>query len=117
MDFIAGLIMLVVFLGLGGYALSQNDFEYGTRFILQMIISGGGAAYILFKNLNIEWLKSLFNKGEKVDIDIEITEKDLVDYKVLVYLRGRAKEMGSKEMMDAVVLLNNMLFTDVEVKK
>jgi len=42
--------------------------------------------------------------------DISIDEKSVTDFKCLHYLKHRAEEIESKEMLDLVIQLNTLLF-------
>lgn len=129
MDIVIGFLMLLFFCGYGGYALVAKDFNYDLRFILQMAISAGGSLYLLVLP-NLSKLKSFFTVKEKeVEKDImpekeeleqcnkkccnafAATDKDMQDYFALIYLKNRAKEIQSQEMLDLVVKLNSLLFS------
>jgi hypothetical protein len=127
MDIIIGFVMLLFFCAYGTYSLIVKDFNYDLRFLLQMLISAGGAFYILVWQ-NLDKIKSFFKRkeGDFVMPETEKTEpacgmgqsclckmldsKDMRDYATLVYLRNRAKELNSQELLDLTVKMNALLF-------
>lgn len=118
LDLIVGIIMLIFFFGLTAYSTITKDFNYDLKFLVQMAISGGGAFYILFYQ---NWNKIMsFLKRKEGDDSMEeesrdknccMSDKDMQDYATLVYLRKRAQEIQSQEMLDLVVKLNSLLFS------
>lgn len=131
MDIVIGFLMLLFFCGYGGYALVTKDFNYDLRFMLQMAVSAGGSLYLLVLP-NLSKLKSFFTvKQREQEMDKSIpelekenmqcdkgckcsfatTDKDMQDYFALIYLKNRAKEIQSQEMLDLVVKLNSLLFS------
>ncbi len=118
MDLAAAGLMLIYFvyvLGVSVYSQNLNFDLYDPTFILKLLISGGGAGYLIYNNL--EKLKSMFKTTtDKTQVDFKnnTQEKELMDYQSLVYLRKRAKELKSQELMDLVVKLNNILFSNVD---
>lgn len=128
MDTIVGFAMLLFFLGYGSYAFVAKDFNYDFKFALQMIVSLAGSIYLLVWP-NLSKLKSLFTFKQRKEGDVVIEPvapscnkscdklfckllegKDLQDYAALVYLKDRAKELNSQELMDLVVKINTLLF-------
>jgi len=137
MDTVIGFIMLLFCCAYGGYAFVTKDFNYDLKFFLQMLISAGGAFYILGWQ-NLDKIKNLFKRkeGDFVMPDTEPTEpscdknkcqssclckmldsKDMRDYSTLVYLKNRAKELNSQEMLDLVVKMNTLLFSSALQEK
>jgi|688.fasta_scaffold232717_3 hypothetical protein len=120
MDIIIGLIMLLVFIGMGAYAFLTENFVFTNKYIAQLVISGLGAAYILTTNATklLPKIKPDMNKDKnKDDDDIEVNlhdieDKELMDYRVLLYLKKRAKEIQSDKALELVIELNNLLFSD-----
>lgn len=120
MDLIVGLLLLVYAGGLLVFSKINNNLNfdlYEPMFLLKLGVSLSGAAYlIVYQNLNK--IKDLLNKGAGVfnfdEKDTNTVSKDLMDYKALTYLRGRAKEIKSQEMMDYLVKINNLLFSNAD---
>lgn len=128
MDTIVGFAMLLFFIGYGSYAFVTKDFNYDLKFAVQMLVSFGGSIYLLVWP-NLSKLKSVFTPKPRKEGDL-VTEpivpncgkvcdkpfckflegKDLQDYAALVYLKNRAKELNSQELMDLVVKMNTLLF-------
>ena len=46
-----------------------------------------------------------------------LDSKDMRDYSTLVYLKNRAKELNSQELLDLVVKMNTLLFTSALQEK
>lgn len=123
-DLIIGIVMLLFFFGLTAYSTITKDFSYDLKFWLQLLVSGIGSFYILVYP-NWTRIKNIFKRkeGDRVpepnsDTDSSGKEccklletKDLQDYATLVYLRKRAQELNSQEMLDLVVKLNGLLFS------
>lgn len=128
MDTIVGFAMLLFFLGYGSYAFVAKDFNYDLKFAMQMIVSLAGSIYLLVWP-NLSKLKSLFTFKQRKEGDVVVEPvmpncgkscdkpfckllegKDLQDYAALVYLKNRAKELNSQELMDLVVKINTLLF-------
>lgn len=123
-DLIIGIAMLIFFFGLTAYSTITKDFSYDLKFWLQLLISGAGSFYILVYQ-NWDKIKNLFKRKEGDQVPEPIVNddscgkacckllesKDLQDYATLVYLRKRAQEMQSQEMLDLVVKLNGLLFS------
>lgn len=57
MNKITGLLLLIVFIGMTGYMLYSPDSDFGTRYYVQITISGLGAAYLLIS----EFWKPVYN--------------------------------------------------------
>ncbi len=112
--------MLLVFIGMGAYAFLTENFVFTNKYIAQLVISGLGAAYILTTNATklLPKIKPDMNKDKnKDDDDIEVNlhdieDKELMDYRVLLYLKKRAKEIQSDKALELVIELNNLLFSD-----
>lgn len=116
MNLAAAGIMLLYFAGTVGYSMlhgSLNVDLHDARFLLKLIISGGGAGYLVYTDF--DKLKSLFKQTNKVVPDVpkivDNESKYMTDYTSLVYLKNRAQELKSQEMMELVVKLNNLLFS------
>lgn len=119
-DLIIGIAMLIFFFGLTAYSTITKDFSYDLKFWLQLLISGVGSFYILVYQ-NWGKIKNLFKRKEGDQVPEHdscekaccklLESKDLQDYATLVYLRKRAQEMQSQEMLDLVVKLNGLLFS------
>ena len=82
----------------------------------QIGVSGVGSVLILF-SYAVNWFKNfklpqikLPKKSEEKMNDISIDEKSVTDFKCLHYLKHRAEEIESKEMLDLVIQLNTLLF-------
>lgn len=133
-DLIIGIAMLIFFFGLTAYSTITKDFSYDIKFWLQLLVSGVGSFYILFYQ-NWDKIKNLFKRKEGDQVVEPVDDKpcdkpcnkpcgkgqsclcamldsnDMRDYSTLVYLRKRAQEMQSQEMLDLVVKLNGLLFS------
>lgn len=129
-DLIIGIVMLIFFFGLTAYSTITKDFSYDLKFWLQLLISGAGSFYILVYQ-NWDKIKNLFKRKEGDQVVEPVDDKpcdkpcgkeqsclcamlnsnDMRDYSTLVYLRKRAQEMQSQEMLDLVVKLNGLLFS------
>ena len=119
MDALVGFLMLIYCIGGLVYG-----FFYGfeQRLILQIIVAGAGSIIILFgyfvawvKNFKLPSFKLRKNNTQEIDEDMkdlpfDCDEKSALDFKCLHYLKHRATETQSKEMMDLVVQLNTLLF-------
>lgn len=57
MNKITGLVLLIIFTGMVGYMLYAPDSDFGTRYYIQITISGLGAAYLLIS----EFWKPVYN--------------------------------------------------------
>lgn len=112
--------MLIYFIGILAFSAKNGTLVsdlYHTKFLLKLIVSGSGASYILIYQ-NLDKIKLFLNKKKEESMDtdkykeeLKIEDKELMDYKTLAYLRSRAKELKSQEMMDLIVKINNMLFS------
>jgi hypothetical protein len=140
MDTIIGFIMLLFFCAYGGYSLVAKDFNYDLKFLLQMVVSAGGAFYILGWQ-NLSKIKNLFKRKEgdpampedkpanpekdegkqsccvKCPCYSMLDSKEMQDFSTLVYLKSRAKELNSQEMLDLVVKINTLLFSSALQEK
>jgi hypothetical protein len=122
MDLIIGCFLLVVFCLLSGYhyLFGISVSELGFRQIIQLIISGGGGAYILspyvfgaLKKIKIPNFK--FRKKEDMDNTSYNSDDDSMnDFKALLYLKERAIEIDCQEALDLVVKLNTLLFSHAD---
>jgi len=122
MDIIIGFLFLIFFCGMGLFSLLKDNFEYTITFMLQMLISGGGGLFLLYQNFSKikDFLITKKKKDEDMnekELDLSIEEKELMDYKTLVYLKKRAKEIDSAEMLELVIKMNNLLFSEQKGKK
>jgi len=109
-------ILLIVGGGLySAYALTTEDFEIGPKFYLQVAVMGLGAIYILWESI-MDFFKSQNSDKKPLDgaDDDMLVDKDhqycQKDFECLTYLRDRARNIESKEAVDLVVKLNNILF-------
>lgn len=133
-DLVIGIVMLIFFFGLTAYSTITKDFSYDLKFWLQLLISGAGSFYILVYQ-NWDKIKNLLKRKEGDQVAEPVDNKpcdkpcdkpcgkgqsclcamldssDMRDYSTLVYLRKRAQEMQSQEMLDLVVKLNGLLFS------
>lgn len=119
MDALVGFLMLIYCIGglVYGYL---SGFEQ--RLILQIIVAGIGSVLILsgyfvawIKNFKLPTFRLRKNNPQETDEDMkdlpfDCDEKSVLDFKCLHYLKHRATETQSKEMMDLVVELNTLLF-------
>lgn len=121
MDLLVGIFMLIFFSVMGVLSLFKG--ELNPTLIMQLLISGCGGVYLLYQNFSK--LKEFFtvtNKDKDKDmadkeLDLSVEEKELLDYKTLIYLKKRAKEIDSPEMLDLVIKMNNLLFSEQKGKK
>ena len=125
MDKLVGTLLILFGIGLGVYAYITPDFEYGTRFFLQMGICIAGSILIFWKDF-----VSLFSRkeGDHTVSDItddheshdcnkdDICEYCVKDFQCLSYLKARAKEIQSQEALDLVIKLNTLLFSGKDAK-
>ena len=114
MDIIVGLLMLAYCVGGLAYG-SMNGFD--SRLMTQIGVSGVGSTLILFSYV-MNWIKTFklpqiklpsFSKKQNMN-DLPIDETSVVDFKCLHYLKNRAEQIESKEMLDLVIQLNTLLF-------
>ena len=113
MDIFVGIAMLVYCIGGLAYG---SLYGFDQRLMTQIGVSGVGSVLILFsyaanwvKNFKLPQIK-LPKKSEEKMNDISIDEKAVTDFKCLHYLKHRAEEIESKEMLDLVIQLNTLLF-------
>ena len=113
MDIFVGIAMLVYCLGGLAYG---SLYGFDQRLMTQIGVSGVGSVLILF-SYAVNWVKNfklpqikLPKKSEEKMNDISIDEKSVTDFKCLHYLKHRAEEIESKEMLDLVIQLNTLLF-------
>jgi len=113
MDVIVGLLMLVYCIGGLAYG---NLYGFDQRLMTQIGVAGVGSILIFAENI-FSWLKNLklpkikLPERNKEDMnDLPIDDKSVTDFKCLHYLRHRAEEIESKEMLDIVIQLNTLLF-------
>lgn len=121
MDLLVGIFMLIFFCFMGSSSLIKGDFN--PTLIMQLLISGCGGIYLMYQNFSK--LKEFFivknkekdsNMTDK-ELNLSIEEKELLDYKTLIYLKKRAKEIDSAEMLELVIKMNNLLFSEQKGKK
>jgi hypothetical protein len=113
MDIFVGIAMLVYCIGGLAYG---SLYGFDQRLMTQIGVSGVGSVLILF-SYAVNWIKNfklpqikLPKKSEEKMNDISIDEKSVTDFKCLHYLKHRAEEIESKEMLDLVIQLNTLLF-------
>jgi hypothetical protein len=113
MDIFVGIAMLVYCIGGLAYG---SFYGFDQRLMTQIGVSGVGSVLILF-SYAVNWIKNfklpqikLPKKSEEKMNDISIDEKSVTDFKCLHYLKHRAEEIESKEMLDLVIQLNTLLF-------
>ena len=113
MDIFVGIAMLVYCIGGLAYG---SLYGFDQRLMTQIGVSGVGSVLILFsyaanwiKNFKLPQIK-LPKKSEEKMNDISIDEQSVTDFKCLHYLKHRAEEIESKEMLDLVIQLNTLLF-------
>lgn len=115
MDKITGIVLLIGGVLYSAYALTTEGFEIGPKFYLQVGVTVLGAIYILWESI-MDFFKSLNKEKKPTDggEDEDFADRDhsycKKDFECLLYLKGRASDMESKEAMDLVVKLNNLLF-------
>ena len=123
MNALIGLALILVSGGMAGYWQFVDKEVADVQYFVQMGIAGVGGLYVLLTSINF---KSLFStKKDQVKMT-EITSseqllnsdnKDLIDFMCLSYLKARAEEVDSRELLDNVVELNNLLFKSKSVKE
>ena len=113
MDIFVGIAMLVYCIGGLAYG---SLYGFDQRLMTQIGVSGVGSVLILF-SYAVNWFKNfklpqikLPKKSEEKMNDISIDEQSVTDFKCLHYLKHRAEEIESKEMLDLVIQLNTLLF-------
>ena len=113
MDIFVGIAMLVYCIGGLAYG---SLYGFDQRLMTQIGVSGVGSVLILF-SYAVNWIKNfklpqikLPKKSEEKMNDISIDEQSVTDFKCLHYLKHRAEEIESKEMLDLVIQLNTLLF-------
>jgi hypothetical protein len=113
MDIFVGIAMLVYCIGGLAYG---SLYGFDQRLMTQIGVSGVGSVLILFsyavnwiKNFKLPQIKLPKKSKEKMN-DISIDEQSVTDFKCLHYLKHRAEEIESKEMLDLVIQLNTLLF-------
>ena len=113
MDIFVGIAMLVYCVGGLAYG---SLYGFDQRLMTQIGVSGVGSVLILF-SYAVNWIRNfklpqikLPKKSEEKMNDISIDEKSVTDFKCLHYLKHRAEEIESKEMLDLVIQLNTLLF-------
>ena len=113
MDIFVGIAMLVYCIGGLAYG---NLYGFDQRLMTQIGVSGVGSLLILSEYI-WSWVKTFklpqmklpkFSK-EKMN-NLPIDDKSVTDFKCLHYLKHRAEEIESKEMLDLVIQLNTLLF-------
>ena len=113
MDIFVGIAMLVYCIGGLAYG---NLYGFDQRLMTQIGVSGVGSLLILAEYI-WSWVKTFklpqiklpkFSK-EKMN-NLPIDDKSVTDFKCLHYLKHRAEEIESKEMLDLVIQLNTLLF-------
>jgi|TARA_Y100000033_G_C2700117_1_gene88150 hypothetical protein len=125
MDALVGLIMLIYCLGGLAYGWFYG---FEQRLVAQIVVAGVGSVLILsgyivawIKNFKLPTFKLPTFKLTKKDspkaeedmknLPFNCDEKSILDFKCLHYLKHRASETNSKEMMELVVKLNGLLFS------
>lgn len=113
MDIFVGIAMLVYCIGGLAYG---NLYGFESRLMTQIGVAGVGSVLILGEYV-WSWIKTIklpqiklpkFSK-EKMN-DLPIDDKSVTDFKCLHYLKHRAEEIESKEMLELVIQLNTLLF-------
>lgn len=133
MNKIIGIGMLLLSCGMIGYKIYGGG-DFGPRYNAQMLISGIGGAYLVISEFYqsiiklFQGVKSFFNKTQtKISVSKEATmetqeielqkimtgaDKKLCDFVALLYLKNRCIESGLTEVMDHVVAINTLLFSN-----
>lgn len=113
MDRTVGILLIIGGILYSAYAYVTEGFVYDTKFYLQISAISLGSVYILwdsikatFKHL-LEMTKPSKNSEPEDKPDHSYCQKD---FESLMYLKSRSKSVGSKEALDLVVKLNNILF-------
>ena len=113
MDIFVGIAMLVYCVGGLAYG---SLYGFDQRLMTQIGVSGVGSVLILF-SYAVNWIRNfklpqikLPKKSEEKMNDISIDEKSVTDFKCLHYLKHRAEEIESQELLDLVIQLNTLLF-------
>ena len=123
MNSLIGLALILVSGGMAGYWQLVDKDVADIQYFVQMGIAGVGGIYILLTSASF---KSLFSiKKDKVKMTkitsieqlLNSDNKDLIDFMCLSYLKARAEEVDSRELLDNVVELNNLLFKSKSVKE
>lgn len=123
MNALIGLALILVSGGMAGYWQLVDKEVADIQYFVQMGISGVGGLYVLLTSINF---KSLFStkkdKGKMIEATsieqlLNSSNKDFLDFMCLSYLKGRAEQVNSKELLDNVVELNNLLFKSKSIKE
>ena len=123
MNALIGLALILVSGGMAGYWRFVDPQVADVQYFVQMGIAGVGGLYVLLTSINF---KSLFSTKKDQAEMTEITSiekllnsdnKDLIDFMCLSYLKARAEEVDSRELLDNVVELNNLLFRSKSIKE
>lgn len=110
---------LIVALGLMVYAGAIWYYSYlglDLKSIFQIVIGLGGGSFVLWANRN--YLLSLFNSSNKkeeeqpIEIENDNTDYQFKDFQALSYLKRRALEVNSNDMLELVAEINNILFKE-----
>ena len=111
MDKTTGILLLIGGFVYSAYALTTEGFEFGPKFYIQIGAVGLGAVYVLWEPIttyfNSLWKNMKEPTEDNVEHDHSYCQKD---FESLIYLKGRANDIESKEAMDLIVKLNNILF-------
>jgi hypothetical protein len=123
MNALIGLALILVSGGMAGYWQLVDKEVADIQYFVQMGISGVGGLYVLLTSINFNKLFSTKKEPVKMSEITSIEQllnsdnKDLLDFMCLSYLKGRAEEVDSRELLDNIVELNNLLFKAKSVKK
>jgi len=113
------MIDLLIAIGLMLYAgaiwiFSSMPIDF--KSLLQIVVGLGGGAAILWMNKNyfLSLLKSRNSTPDKENDSVPMSDedKDFKDFKALKYLKDRAIEIDSVEMLELVTKINNILFKE-----
>lgn len=141
MNKLIGMAMLLIFCGMTGYKLYAGNADFGSKYNVQMLISGLGGSYLIISEFYQSIIgffrgfrKSTIVNGqvkeepmETQQIDLQklmadsdkklcnVSDKKLCDFVALLYLKNRCIESGSKEAVDHIIAINTLLFS-VETK-
>lgn len=117
MNLLIGTLLCLYFVGYSAYLyLTGGDF-LAPRTILQLVVAGVGSSLILFPRV-VNLVKSvkmpnILPERKKREMDLPSCNKQMkTDYECLHYLKDRAIEIDSQEVLDLVIKLNNLLFSD-----
>jgi len=117
MDNLIGIGLLITFMALGIYPMSVEDFNYDTKYYLQLAVSGLGALYILsvanykkvylfFKNYGSS--ATVNDKQEEENMDYN--QYAIKDLEYMLHFRHRATQLKSRRALEILVELNTIFF-------